>query len=684
MEEEIDLRAYVGVLFRRWPVILGLALVAAVAAGLVSFLLLSPIFEATALIAVVKSRSEITFEPRFRTITEEDLLAAGQASAAVLDRKARLQSFSSLVQDPEIARSVLQAYPDLFVPENPEDDPATPADLLRMVEGEVFENSDLIAIKVTAGDPEKAATIANAWAHHFVASINQTYGGEEESLVLIGQQVTEAKTAYETTEEALRQFIVEQDRISELQRLVQEKETIITSLRAGKQAAVSAVIDRQIEIQSQLINAYMEASAANRLLAFNKGQEAKRAVVAEWLDFERESRLAVLRRDRNLRERLFNTFVQAEADSRLAVFNEQVSEKLSDLSQAYGRRDRYQKFLVDARAMLAQVKQGGQASAASNSLALLLLKAEIFAASGGLPGDLQLQILASPSEITADQQEADVTALISVLENQLALLDDEIHQLSEALLQGTGYTFLDELDPEAWTLTGAVPLTATVASLSDLVAQSGLAEDSLSAKILERYVDLYDVGLMARLAEQVDEGTPLFDRIQQLYPALFEKDPWMELTSDLPEETELTKIGREEAQRLLDLEGIDELLGFTVEEEPLTQQIALLEKEVRELQADISRLQSLKQDLEHSRDLVWQTYSTLSTKETELAIASQSLDSEVRFAVPATPLRNPIAPRKLFNVAVAGALGLMLGVFGAFALEWWQGDEMAQAREPED
>lgn len=35
----------------------------------------------------------------------------------------------------------------------------------------------------------------------------------------------------------------------------------------------------------------------------------------------------------------------------------------------------------------------------------------------------------------------------------------------------------------------------------------------------------------------------------------------------------------------------------------------------------------------------------------------------------------PVSPRKMLNTAVAGALGLMLGVFGAFAIEWWQGSE---------
>jgi uncharacterized protein involved in exopolysaccharide biosynthesis len=33
------------------------------------------------------------------------------------------------------------------------------------------------------------------------------------------------------------------------------------------------------------------------------------------------------------------------------------------------------------------------------------------------------------------------------------------------------------------------------------------------------------------------------------------------------------------------------------------------------------------------------------------------------------------------NTAIAGALGLMLGVFGVFVLEWWQDEELDASEE---
>ena len=49
-----------------------------------------------------------------------------------------------------------------------------------------------------------------------------------------------------------------------------------------------------------------------------------------------------------------------------------------------------------------------------------------------------------------------------------------------------------------------------------------------------------------------------------------------------------------------------------------------------------------------------------------------SLQGEARLAgVP----EKPVIPRKMLNTAVGGMLGLMVGVFVVFALEWWRGTE---------
>jgi succinoglycan biosynthesis transport protein ExoP len=47
---------------------------------------------------------------------------------------------------------------------------------------------------------------------------------------------------------------------------------------------------------------------------------------------------------------------------------------------------------------------------------------------------------------------------------------------------------------------------------------------------------------------------------------------------------------------------------------------------------------------------------------------------EASFTVvaPAFPPEKPVQPRKMLNMAVAGVLGLMIGVFLAFFLHYWE------------
>ena len=56
----------------------------------------------------------------------------------------------------------------------------------------------------------------------------------------------------------------------------------------------------------------------------------------------------------------------------------------------------------------------------------------------------------------------------------------------------------------------------------------------------------------------------------------------------------------------------------------------------------------------------------------EAEVAVQVPGSEVRLATRALRPVRPMARGRLMSTAIAGMLGLMLGVFGAFALEWWR------------
>ena len=100
--------------------------------------------------------------------------------------------------------------------------------------------------------------------------------------------------------------------------------------------------------------------------------------------------------------------------------------------------------------------------------------------------------------------------------------------------------------------------------------------------------------------------------------------------------------------------------------------IAQLEPEILRLQGEVQALNAEMGRLTRARDVAQETYMTLSRKVEEARIAAQDESGEVRLASYAAVPTRPVSPRKLLNTAVAGALGLMVGVSGAFAVEYWR------------
>ncbi len=66
----------------------------------------------------------------------------------------------------------------------------------------------------------------------------------------------------------------------------------------------------------------------------------------------------------------------------------------------------------------------------------------------------------------------------------------------------------------------------------------------------------------------------------------------------------------------------------------------------------------------------------------EARIAAQDETGEVRLASQASVPTSPSGPRKKMNVAIAAFLGLFLGVFAAFFIEYWQSPRADSRTEP--
>ncbi len=113
-------------------------------------------------------------------------------------------------------------------------------------------------------------------------------------------------------------------------------------------------------------------------------------------------------------------------------------------------------------------------------------------------------------------------------------------------------------------------------------------------------------------------------------------------------------------------------LSKEIEETALA--VSSLESELAELRAEYLEKWKEQERLEKEISNLESTLKTLEDSYLELQMVSALDPEEASFTVvaPAFPPEKPVQPRKMLNMAVAGVLGLMIGVFLAFFLHYWE------------
>jgi succinoglycan biosynthesis transport protein ExoP len=216
MEEEIDLRGYIGVMLRHWKIIVGITLIAVIIGALLSFLP-SRTYEARAAVLITETRYEIVLVPEYRTLSGDEVFAASSA--------AQRETLIALVKSSTIASQVIEQL-------------GGELDLKEQRVGgitskvKVENQGNFIEISVRDPDPHKAATIANAWTVLYVGYVNSLYSDVLQSPEEFRAQADAAKEEYEEKEKIWEDF-VRDNRIDELSRQINDKELLcqLKSLR---------------------------------------------------------------------------------------------------------------------------------------------------------------------------------------------------------------------------------------------------------------------------------------------------------------------------------------------------------------------------------------------------------------------------------------------------------------------
>jgi len=109
----------------------------------------------------------------------------------------------------------------------------------------------------------------------------------------------------------------------------------------------------------------------------------------------------------------------------------------------------------------------------------------------------------------------------------------------------------------------------------------------------------------------------------------------------------------------------------------LVSNIQSTQADLENLQATLAQKQTEYNRLQQQYTIALDTYNTFLQKYQEARITTSSKigDANIMVISPATVPDVPVAPKKSLNVAIATVLGLMLGVFIVFFMDYWKNSD---------
>jgi len=209
--EEIDLREYIKVLLKRKWIVISVTLASVVGAGVVSFFILKPVYQAKAVLLVPKFTTPVVS----KSMTIEEYINLQTLTPLAFSP----ETYIGLLKSPALGKKVVNTL-DL---KKPSGEQLFPDELEGMMVAEPIKNTNLIEIRVQHYNPKKAAKIANVWARLFVeenkrSSIQETISSEK----IIREQFEIAKRKLEEAEEEKKAF-EEKSKIPILEKQVSNK-----------------------------------------------------------------------------------------------------------------------------------------------------------------------------------------------------------------------------------------------------------------------------------------------------------------------------------------------------------------------------------------------------------------------------------------------------------------------------
>lgn len=194
--------------------------------------------------------------------------------------------------------------------------------------------------------------------------------------------------------------------------------------------------------------------------------------------------------------------------------------------------------------------------------------------------------------------------------------------------------------------------------------------DELSRKI-------HDIDLLCNvisLREQIEAGSssPASAAANSLAIVLLQAGAFTTLPTGLQVSIDgLDRLNASTAQQLHDVDALISTLEARTGVQP-GESISELQQEILQLRSSMEQQSAEKQEFQSARDIALQVYTTLHNTTAQLELASQSPDNLVKTVVTAAVPQGPLSAHKKTNMVIALVLGLVVGVFCAFGVEYFR------------
>ena len=527
-----------------------------------------------------------------------------------------LATYESLIKDREIEEEVIKK---LNLDQPPYE--LSPDSLQGMITIESLKNTNLIKMSLQTGNPKLAKDIANIWAALFVEkNKNLNLQESKEAQGFIEEQLIISNQNLSKIEEEIREFnetnhIVAMDKeITEKLNKIMGNESRLADIKISAESEKAKIeeIRNQMISQEKLIS----SSNINRLTEGMKFVEAKAFI---------ESQLNLSRKKLQAKEDELKIFNQ---ESKISLIEKEIASKTNQIVN-FNNRLIHLKILIEQE------------------------KTRIRTAEAQLNEQEKTFILTK-----SFYDDASLNQLISEISEEEALVLKNLKFKSEEL--NSLY-----LDLEGRIINSEINLETYQTEMAKIVENIGILENELDKDKKEFAIERLELTNLER-DKKVLEST---------YIMLDNKMKEIEIATTTPENQQ--KIARFTNPEYLSLQK--QLIESTIrqktlqaEEKQLKENVNEAWKRVEVLKQELAQEKLTQSRLEREYNTAKGVYGVLSQKNEEVKIAVATESGLVKIASLAYEPRGPIKPNKKLNILIAGVLGLFVGIFAAFFLEFWQ------------